>query len=43
MKKLLEIIHHHLVTCHICHGMGVREMPNGDTKKCVACNGKGYR
>lgn len=22
------------VTCHICHGMGVKERPNGDTFDC---------
>ena len=39
MRKLIRAF---LRTCHICHGMGNREMPSGDTKECIACKGKGY-
>ena len=42
MKKFINIILHKLKTCHICHGMGVIEKPNGDTIECPACKGKGY-
>lgn len=42
MKKLLGLITHYLTTCHICHGMGTKELPNGDTIECPACKGKGY-
>lgn len=31
-----------LISCNRCHGMGVLELPNGDTKECHICNGKGY-
>lgn len=41
MKKVLGFIAR-LVTCHICHGMGNQEKPNGDTRVCPACKGKGY-
>lgn len=41
MKKLFSFIYN-LVSCHICHGMGNVEKPNGDTELCVACKGKGY-
>jgi len=27
--------------CRICWGMKVVELPNGDTKECVACKGQG--
>ena len=38
--RMIEIIQH-LVSCKVCHGMGVIELPNGDTVRCQACNGKG--
>lgn len=42
MKKLVNnIIKTFRRACHICHGMGVIELPNGDTKECVACKGTG--
>lgn len=41
MRKLFNVIHN-LITCHICHGMKTIELPNGDTKQCPACKGKGY-
>ena len=33
-------VKHILKTCNICHGMGVRERPNGDTFDCPnrSCN-----
>jgi len=27
--------------CGLCHGMGNRELPNGDTVECFNCKGKG--
>lgn len=42
MRKIISFINH-LVTCHICFGMGTKEQPNGDTVQCPACNGKGFR
>ena len=42
MKTLIKIINR-LATCPLCHGLGYREMPNGDTKECGHCAGKGYK
>lgn len=42
MRKMIHWIRHNLTTCHICFGMGVKELPNGDTIQCPACHGKGY-
>ncbi len=38
MKKLIRIFKQ---ACWKCHGMGVIEMPNGETKECHICKGKG--
>lgn len=37
-----RLINQMLVSCSRCHGMGVIELPNGDTKECHICGGKGY-
>jgi hypothetical protein len=37
-KKLIRSC---IAACGRCHGMGYIEMPNGDTKECHICNGKG--
>jgi len=42
MKKLINNIKQFLKSCHICHGMGNTEKPNGDTVECISCKGKGY-
>ena len=42
IKSFFWTIKHALTTCSVCHGMGTREMPNGETKVCNICNGKGY-
>lgn len=42
MKKLLRIVRTSLTMCRNCWGMKVIELPNGDTKSCPACNGKGF-
>lgn len=31
-----------LSSCNRCYGMGVIELPSGDTKECHICNGKGF-
>ena len=41
MKNLFRIIHR-IVSCHICHGMGQKENPNGTVSDCPACKGRGY-
>lgn len=38
MKKLIRKF---LRACWRCHGMGVIELPNGETKDCPVCKGKG--
>lgn len=39
MRKLIL---NFLMSCGRCHGMGTIEQPNGDTKECHICKGKGY-
>ena len=39
MKKLIRVFNK--IMCRNCWGMKVLELPNGDTKTCPACNGKG--
>lgn len=38
MKKLIKLFRQ---ACYRCHGMGLLELPSGDTKECHICNGKG--
>ena len=40
MNWLIKIL---LKACTNCHGMGSIELPNGDTKSCFLCKGKGTR
>lgn len=39
--KFLKMIITKLTSCPRCYGMGVIELPNGDTKDCPKCKGKG--
>jgi len=42
MKKIWKkIIRGCVSVCRRCYGMGVIELPNGDTKECDNCKGKG--
>lgn len=41
MRKIIGIFKQAKRACHVCHGMGVLELPSGNTKTCPACNGKG--
>lgn len=36
------IVKTYLRTCGRCFGTGVIELPNGDTKECPICKGKGF-
>lgn len=38
MKKLIRLFRR---ACHRCHGMGLIELPDGGTKTCPVCKGKG--
>jgi len=42
MKEIIKrMIRSMVVACSRCYGMGVIELPNGDTKECNICKGKG--
>lgn len=38
MKKLIKSF---IASCGLCFGMGHQELPNGDTRLCPKCKGKG--
>jgi len=40
--KMINYFIHKLISCTRCFGTGVIEKPNGDTKECHICSGKGY-
>lgn len=42
MKEVwLRMIRTFVTACGRCYGMGVIELPNGDTLECPICKGKG--
>jgi len=41
MKKLKTLFFNLLRSCTRCYGMGVLESPNGDTRECATCKGRG--